>query len=530
MQAFPFQELSCDLLLVQPEVASAHIYGRPRQPQRGIDLKASLGGGGLWLVQCKAYKSFNATQLTAAAEEFRQHLSHWQQSRARRFTIFVGCGVEDTKVWDAVDTQREQFNREGITFELWDSRILKDRLQPHRAIVERHCRAPWWVDQICGTASPTGVVAQAGLSGESSNHGFVAAISTEIGQLRSRELEEIRELIRTAREQSAEERLHALRASLSWAHLPAELRSRALRTGVGLVLNRRGDLAEARALLAEAKEIEPHRRMSVAEALLISREAGAAAALDQFSHPSDPDEWNFRLALLLSTGRTEEALRIISAPPFSPNAETFRLQALAHLSERDVSAASTAAQRALALQPRWQLVRETAAVVDYFRAISPASEIWVHLDWPIPPEWHLVRRDAESAVALQEAEKQFAALAGEPEQTADAQRRYQAWQLACLGCDTSRQGEAGAQARALLAKYPGHIAAVAWTLARGWDIPLRASRGELEKQCRLRPRIDLIQALFALLAHGSTPPAFIRCSPASSHRQTSPPISPSEPA
>lgn len=152
LQPLPFQELCLDVTKMQPEVQKATIYGSNGQAQRGTDIHAELRDGGIWLIQCKAHRTFTKMALRAAVDDFWKHYEWWKESRVRRFTIAVGSGIETTQVLATAKELEDKFRQKGVTFELWDSRQLRDHLKPHRFIVERHCRD--WADHICGQKSP----------------------------------------------------------------------------------------------------------------------------------------------------------------------------------------------------------------------------------------------------------------------------------------------------------------------------------------------------------------------------------------
>ncbi len=221
--AFPFQELCRDVLREDPAVKACIVYGKNGQGQFGIDLEAPLRSGGTWTGQSKAYENFTRSNLCDAAEEFWKHRARWKARGAKRFIVIVGCCVDNTKVWDEVRSQRERFEREGIEFELWDSRELVTRLRPHRSIVERHCRVDW-AEIICGTAS--GGVAISPMGGDRLS-ALSLPLVDEISGLRDQRLTDIRELIRAGKELSAERELEEMCSTPSWQsdNVPSTRRS-----------------------------------------------------------------------------------------------------------------------------------------------------------------------------------------------------------------------------------------------------------------------------------------------------------------
>lgn len=495
----PFQELCRDLLRAEAGVKECHIYGMSGQRQFGIDLEARLHSGGCWVGQCKAYEEMTLANLRDAAEEFWEHRARWKERGAKRFIVLAGCGIEDTKVWDQEREQKKKFLREGVDFELWDSRELSTRLNPHRSIVERHCRVDW-ADIICGASSASVTVT----SGGAGNPSLVPLLPLvdEISGLRDQRLTEIRELIRAGKELSAERELEAMCRAPSWEQLLPKIRARALRQRIGLMLGRRQDVAGARILLEEAKTIAPEVSLKVPEALIAYHAEGGESALKILTPAGDVDEWNLQLAILLSLGRAIEALKELDAPRFQPDAETWRLRAVAMISTRNISGARLAIEKALAINPAWRRLREAAAVIDYYSALSPAVDSWLNFEWPAPCDWNFVRRDDESIVGLRRAAAAFEALAAAPEITETERKGLEVWHLAALANDSAREIEAATLARTLLEQEPGHVRIAIWASHRGYEFNRASVRAALERECigELKT-IEPVQALFVLLAN-----------------------------
>ncbi len=497
--AIPFQELSRDVLREDSEVKECHIYGKNGQSQFGIDQEAALHAGGYWAGQSKAYETLTWTDLRDAADEFWKHRARWKERGVKRFIVLAGGGVDDTKTWEQVRLQREKFEGEEIRFDLWDSRELVSRLRPHRAIVERHCKVGW-AEIICGTATAGLAVAATGITGGAIT--FSIPLVDEISGLRGHRLSEIRDLVRAGKEISAERELAEMCEAPSWEALEPKIRARALRQRIGLALGRRKDVAGARNLLAEAKAISPNAPLKVPEALIAHHEEGAEAALKILESPTDLDEWNLQLGLLLCLGRKAEALEELEAPRFQPDAETWRLRAIAMLSKRNIAGARLAITNALGMNPTWRKLQEAAAVIDYYSALSPAVDPWLNFEWPTPPEWQFIRRDDESIAALRRAAECFEALAAAPEITETERKGLQVWHLAALANDAARETESRGLAKVLLDCDPSHIRVAIWASHRGYEFDRGSVRAALERECDETPAsIEPVQALFAMLVN-----------------------------
>lgn len=491
-----FQRLCRAMLRELPGVVGAAIYGKNGQSQRGIDIEVTLDSGRLWLGQCKACESNSGTHIKKAVAEFLPHLGFWKEHGLEKFIVLVACGVDDRNVLDAKREYERDFAQRGVEFQLWDSDEIRRLLRPMRAVVEQFLSS-WWVEEICGTRERISV-----RSGQGSNSQISVSpeLLAELGATQNEHLDRIRELIRSGKETQAEAELRALPAKELWIVLPPNLQARVFRMMAGLALSRRSDVSEARAFFARAQAIYPSGRFVTTEATIRYYADGAVAALAEMPDPTDRDEWHLRIALLLNGGRVEEALLQLQAPAFDPDAETFRLRAVACLLNRDPESAKAAAQEAEARAADWLLVRETAALADYYSAISPLFNEWSSWVWPVPPNWRLVRSDAPSRAALSRAEHRFAGIAAEAEPKSFTWQRASCWQLACVANDSGRQIEAAELARRILATNPASVPAIVWAIERGFEFPHEPTRSLLEAECVADPHnIEPVQALFALM-------------------------------
>src|SRR5882724_2450317 len=74
-----FESFFCDFLLAHPElvgkdgkpcrVVSAHPYGRRGDSQHGIDIRAEMSNGQVWVFQCKHYKDWGPKKTSTAIEK-----------------------------------------------------------------------------------------------------------------------------------------------------------------------------------------------------------------------------------------------------------------------------------------------------------------------------------------------------------------------------------------------------------------------------------------------------------------------------
>jgi tetratricopeptide (TPR) repeat protein len=164
-----------------------------------------------------------------------------------------------------------------------------------------------------------------------------------------------------------------------------------------------------------------------------------------------------------------------------PNAETFRIRALAHFVAKDLGQARLEIRKALELQPHWESIRFTSAVINYFSGISVAALPNRPLSWPEPVTWALVKCDDESITRFREAEKVFKELAEKYNKKDDKRQSMESWRLACLANDPDRQAEAISYCKEILKTNRTHYRAIAWALTRNFEVDLKRSEKGLIK-------------------------------------------------
>lgn len=268
-----------------------------------------------------------------------------------------------------------------------------------------------------------------------------------------------------------------------WPVLSPEVKAKLLRFEASLELDTTGDVSRAKQLADEARTLAPSDNDVRLRALIAYMETGPEAAIDLLTEQEDIDSLNLRAAFLHEMGRINEGRAIlkVEGAGIEPNAETFRIRALSYLGTKDLSQAQLAIQKALELEPRWVSIRFTAATIDYSSALSPAVLPDRIVLWPEPVGWIHVKRDDESLTHLRKAAEVFRELAEGTEKVGEEKQRPEAWRLACLANDPERQEVAIEYCRAILGADPTHYPAIAWVVARNFDIDLEPSEKTLEK-------------------------------------------------
>ena len=167
-----------------------------------------------------------------------------------------------------------------------------------------------------------------------------------------------------------------------------------------------------------------------------------------------------------------------------PNAETFRIRALASLVAKDLGRARLEIKKSLELEPKWENIRFTRAVIDYYSSLSAAAFPARVASWPEPVDWSLVKRDDDSLVRLREAAGIFHELSKETRGEERNDRSVDTWYLACLANDPDRQGDAMQFCKEILKADQTDYRAIAWATARNFDIdlgPAKKTLGRLVK-------------------------------------------------
>lgn len=501
--AMKFQEICSDLLAEDAAYLNPVVYGRNGQSQRGIDIEAPLRQPrGLHVGQCKAWEAPSPAKVRAATKEFLPHARYWCERGLKRFILLIGCAVDDTKTQDQLRRETSRFRFRGIEYDWWDARILRRKLAPYPHIVRNHCEpADYWVDFICGNASTgfdtPGAAVQAGLSSLITRQG---ALLLELSDARDKELDGIRILWDEGRNSEALARIEALSASSNWQELTPRVRAKALRIKAGLLLATSSQVSDARRLLEQAKLLAPDECLAL-EAIVVRYETGVADALQILRTPTNIDAWNVRLGLLLESGSPESVLddlRNIS-PGAKPNLDIEWSKGMALLCLRRVEEARVVIGDALKQRPRSFALRMAMAMVQYAQGISTVFSGFGHLTWPIPPPWHLVKRDDHSRHQRRSAGATFAELASTL--SGDERNELLAWRIACLANEPQAQNEAATLCNSVLAENPGFMPALVWAMQRDYDFDISQTVAALRARTTSPDvGVDEVIALFALVA------------------------------
>lgn len=298
-------------------------------------------------------------------------------------------------------------------------------------------------------------------------------------------LEEYRFAWREGRKAQVFKWLNDLKADTDrWDALSKSIKAKILRFEASLELDRTRDIAKAKQLADQAHELSPEDDDSRIRALIAYRETGPDAAIELLEGKYDIDSLNLKSAFLLEMGNPKECQLILHETLVEkgcdPDAETYRLRALAFTLINKINAAQIEIQKARTLAPNWESIRYTNAIVDYFSSLSPIAIQSGHIYWPIPIPVYLVKTDDESLARLRNAATVFRELSKSPDKSNAERLTFEVWHLACLLNNPDNEEEAINTCKLILRENPTDIRAIAWATSRRLSINLETSRKELK--------------------------------------------------
>ena len=209
---------------------------------------------------------------------------------------------------------------------------------------------------------------------------FYAALLAQNEELAATVTAQTKDLVAAARDAARSDRrseaLQTLRAQranrTAWHVLSSEAKAAILRLEASILLSSREGTAGVSELLDEARTLSPAESDIRLRAYLAFAEHDPDTAISLLTGSQCPESRNLLALLLLLIGRTNDCL--LALPPLDADpatrAETLRIRALALLHSGDPSAAKTAADEALALEPEWPTMQFLAAMVNYYGALS----------------------------------------------------------------------------------------------------------------------------------------------------------------
>jgi hypothetical protein len=311
-------------------------------------------------------------------------------------------------------------------------------------------------------------------------------LSTDLSKEIAANLEELREKFRAGLFDEGFEGVQLLRNSSNWDSFEPELRSSILRALASMTLALRGNdgLSEARKLADEARQTTKSENDDVLRARIKIFEEGFEAAINDFAGIKNIESYNLWLNCLLNTGKFSEVLDSRKSPPkeVQLNAESHRFFALALLATKNIAEAEVEIKKAQVEKPNWQYVRFTAAIIDYYSALSPTVLPSQLVAYPRPFYFEWAKIDDESQRKLSASAVEFEELAKQFKTGNSGKRECETWHFACVANLLGRQQEAIEIGKKLLEKDPTNLQILSWFLFRSYEFDYENSLHLLEQR------------------------------------------------
>lgn len=473
---YHFQELGRDLMEKEPNIATASLYGKRGQGQRGIDIIARRkSGDGIEVGQCKNYEVFSVKGLIEASDDFLKYWdNHWSKQHVRRFVLLVSIELDETQYQDEITKQTQRFLEYGIDYEVWHAVNLRNKLRLHHDIAQAYLPEPW-VTMICGKQDQINEMAPYAASP------IEVALKVHAGKLTRRlsadiekRIVQMNNTLQEGRYTEVSDWIAELKGDENiWESLVNELRARITRLESLVIIKSQRDLARATQLADEAHVIAPEADDTRLRAWLHFLEGDDQSALTLLEGCEDIDSLDLKCTILLHMGHTDDAQAILDSNVVQDarTPESTKNRALVYLLKGNIAQAKALIEQALETHPNWIVMRFTYGVILYFSAISPAVLPHALTTWPIPIQWELIKQDDESLGNLRKAEGIFSELASSASNS-DSQL-YNVWRIACLANDIDRRTSAAQLCEQLLAEQPVISELIIWAIVFGFSVDLQ---------------------------------------------------------
>lgn len=296
-------------------------------------------------------------------------------------------------------------------------------------------------------------------------------------------LERVRKRHRRGERAQAREEIGRLIEDPHWSALDAGLRGRILRTAALFRLVDGPDIEAARALAERALAEDPQGDGQLIAAHLAYHTNGPASALVLLADPASPEARQLKAGILTETGRPEEALAVLEDPESEAESDAgiFRMRALTLLALHRVPEAVEAVDRATALEPDALALRTAKALVDFWRASTPAAlELADHPLVPMAFPRALVRVDDRAHSALERAAEHLGSVLAQVPEGSSEWIHWATWRLICLLAAGKSGGEATELAGLILGdRDPVPLWALLWVTRYGLAFDRAAVKGRL---------------------------------------------------
>ncbi len=323
-------------------------------------------------------------------------------------------------------------------------------------------------------------------------------LSIKISDNVEKQIEEKREIWREGNPNSAFKFVKDTRADVSlFMSLDKKVKAKLIRFEASLELEVNEDTEKAKSLANEAKIIHSDSNETRIRALIAYREIDINEAIEILKNDESIDSINLRCAFLLQSGMLDECnkLLFLAAEKQIPNAETLRLKAILNLIYKNIHQAHLYIKKAIEIEPKWESVKITEAIIEYYLALSPAVLPNTLLEWPEPISLSIVKNDDESIQHLTNAATIFKNILKNPARKINEKKIFQTWYLASIANNPYKQDEAINYCKSIIKNDPTNYRFIAWTVDRNYKIDIKPCEISLLKLVNDKKNVQHILAL-----------------------------------
>ncbi|MCG8651871.1 MAG: hypothetical protein MI861_18675, partial [Pirellulales bacterium] len=145
-----FEEMCCALLANEPNIESADLFGRPREPQFGIDIIGRRSDGDTEVISCKCYTVLRKGMLVQWSTDFLEHWdSRWKSENVDQFILATSADVKSSERQNEIDIEKARFAAIGVNYAIWPPRRLQEKLRSHPGLIAQFLGIEW-VSKLCG--------------------------------------------------------------------------------------------------------------------------------------------------------------------------------------------------------------------------------------------------------------------------------------------------------------------------------------------------------------------------------------------
>ncbi len=125
-----FQDLCREIWSVNPEYATADVFGTPDQAQFGADIVGYRKDSLIDVGQCKRVNSSGSNRklVKDACDEFVKNYSYWRDRGLRKFVLFISSDTSPTQIQEEYSNQRLRLRGLRIDFEIWGQSKIASEL------------------------------------------------------------------------------------------------------------------------------------------------------------------------------------------------------------------------------------------------------------------------------------------------------------------------------------------------------------------------------------------------------------------